>query len=186
VIDVAAAAIPVVPGGAGAAIKAVRLANQVDNVVDAVNAVDNVVDAANQIDNAVDAANQIDNADELLYRSMKQANDGLPEVGPSGRTLGVRPDDIPIENGLVRPNTGGMSVSPNSPYNLPPHRRPPEFGGTGKDPVFCMGSSCLPDGLQYRPDPANPTGHGFIEPSREMNFEEYQKLIEQTRPFWSN
>ncbi|HEX9679788.1 MAG TPA: RHS repeat-associated core domain-containing protein, partial [Candidatus Saccharimonadales bacterium] len=124
--------------------------------------------------------------DDLLYRSMKKANDGLPEVGSSGRTLGVRPQDIPVENGMVRPNTGGMSVSPNSPHNLPPHRRPPEFGGTGKDPVFCIESSCLSDGLQYRPDPNNPTGHGFIEPSREMSSEEYQKLLGETRPLWSD
>jgi RHS repeat-associated protein len=69
VVDVAATAVPFVPGGAGAAIKAVRLANKVDNVVDAVNAVDNTVDTVNAVDNTLDAAKYTDevvgSADEV-------------------------------------------------------------------------------------------------------------------------
>ena len=129
----------------------------------------------------------VHNADcDKLYRSMSSADDGLPQVGSSARTLGARPGiDIPIdESGMVHPNTGGMSVTPNDPKLLPPHRRPPELGGTGKDPVFCASCNSLPDGLQYRPDPANPSGHGFIEPSRPMAFDQYQKLIESWRGNW--
>lgn len=47
-------------------------------------------------------------------------------------------------------------------------------------------TSCdLMDGLTYRPDPANPTGHGFLEPSRPMSFDEYQSLLGQSQPYWS-
>jgi len=69
--------------------------------------------------------------------------------------------------------------------NLPEFRRPAQFGGTGKDPVFSMRVSDLPDGLTYRPDPVNPSGHGFIEPSFEMPFPDYQQLIGSTRNLWS-
>ena len=49
--------------------------------------------------------------------------------------LGARPDiDIPVdEDGLVAGGDGGMSIAPDSPENLPAHRRPAEHGGTGKD-----------------------------------------------------
>ena len=44
--------------------------------------------------------------------------------------------DIPVDtNGMVHSETGGMPVSP-SPDDLSTHRKPPEFGGTGKNPVW--------------------------------------------------
>ena len=121
-----------------------------------------------------------------LFRSMRDGGGG-PEVGPSARTLGARPGtDIPVDSaGTVHPSTGGVSVSPGSPANLPEFRRPPEFGGTGKDPVWTINERDLPDGLTYRPDPANPTGHGYLEPSRSMSLSDYQQLLEVTRPGWS-
>jgi hypothetical protein len=119
-----------------------------------------------------------------LFRGMRVADDGLPELGPSARSLGVRPGDIPVENGGVAPVNGGMSVSPNDPVNLPDFRRPPEFGGTGKDPVFSINSEDLPDSLVYRPDPTNPTEHGFVEPATEMSFEEYVQALHGTRGNW--
>jgi hypothetical protein len=85
---------------------------------------------------------------------------------------------------MVEPGTGGMSVSPNDPMNLPSFRRPVEFGGTGKDPVWCMGSCDLPSGLQYRADPLNTGGHGFIEPAYPMPFEDYQNLLWETQASW--
>lgn len=120
-----------------------------------------------------------------IYRGMTPDGD-VPKLGDSARTLGARPGtDIPVEGGVVRPETGGMSVSPDTPANLPPHRRPPSLGGTGKDPVWNMNSNDLPDGLTYRPDPANPAGHGFVEPSRPMTYDEYQSLIHSTQGQWS-
>jgi RHS repeat-associated protein len=121
-----------------------------------------------------------------LYRGMKN-DGGVPEIGPSARTLGARPGtDIPVDsNGMVHPGSGGVSVSPHSPTNLPQHRRPPEFGGTGRDPVWRIGSANLPEGLTYRPDPHNPGGHGFIEPSRPMSISEYQNLLASSQGTWS-
>ncbi len=125
-----------------------------------------------------------------LYRAMKESPNGGPQVGQTARTLGVRPG--PGENtdldvtpeGKVEPETGGMSVTPNSPAGLPPIRRPPSMGGRGKDPVWCMGTQCLPEGLTFRPDPKSPETHGFVEPTRSMSFEEYQQLIESTQASW--
>jgi len=125
-------------------------------------------------------------SNELIYRGMREGEELLPQIGETARTLGVRPDiDIPISNGQVFPNSGGVSVSPNSPSNLPPHRRPSELGGTGKDPVWCINTCDLSPDLQYRPDPHNPTGHGFIEPIRQMSFETYQNAIQNTRNSWT-
>ena len=71
----------------------------------------------------------------------------------------------------------------HAPAGLPPFRRPPSLGGTGKDPVFCIGSNCLPGGLQYRPDRES-TKHGFIEPSKPMTLHEYEELLKKTGPLW--
>lgn len=66
---------------------------------------------------------------------MRAASDGYPEPGRSPRTLGVRPGiDIPVRaDGLAVGGEGGMSVAPDSPGNLPEHRRPSDQGGTGKE-----------------------------------------------------
>jgi hypothetical protein len=107
-------------------------------------------------------------------------------VGESARSLGARREiDIELnEEAFVTPEAGGMSVSPGGPENLPRHRRPPEWGGTGLDPIWRILSSDLGDGLLYRPDPLDPDAHGFIEPARAMAFDEYQALLAQTRSKW--
>ena len=162
--DVASLALPAVAGG-GAAVRALAHA---DEVVDAVRAVDTADDGTR------------------LYRSMRAGNDGLPITGPSARTLGVRPEvDIPVDaHGSVQPGSGGMSVSPDSPMNLPSHRRPANMGGTGKDPVWCIRACDLGPDLTYRPDPKHPSGHGFVEPARPMSFVDYQRALEGTRGSW--
>jgi hypothetical protein len=111
---------------------------------------------------------------------------GLPETGETGRYLGVRPDvDIRVdEGGIVNPEMEGMSVVPPPVENLAEHRRPPEFGGGGKDPVYELETRELPNDLAYRPDPANPDGHGFIELTRRMPFEDYRRAIHGTRSLW--
>ncbi|HEW98667.1 MAG: hypothetical protein DRR16_01090 [Candidatus Parabeggiatoa sp. nov. 3] len=124
---------------------------------------------------------------DLLYRSMKISANGLPMVGETARTLGIRKGiDISVISDQVKPNTGGMSVSPPPPYNLPTHRRPAAFGGTGKDPVWEINLVCLSTfQLQYRPDPHQPNKHGFIEPIKEMPLEDYQQAIVATLHEWS-
>jgi hypothetical protein len=112
--------------------------------------------------------------------------DSLPLVGTTARYLAVRRDvDIPVsKDDTVEPETGGMSVSPPPITNLHPLRLPRELGGLGKDSVFELETDELPDELTYRPDPNNPEGHGFIEPSHQMVFEYYERAIHATRGLW--
>lgn len=89
-----------------------------------------------------------------LFRGMRGAADGSPELGSSAKTLGARPGiDIPVdEGGMVRPGTGGTSVN-DSPTGMPEYRRPPSFGGSGKDlNMYCISSCDLGPGLRYVPD----------------------------------
>src|SRR5436190_894128 len=105
-----------------------------------------------------------------LYRSMMEAADGLPVIGPGGRLLGVRPGSSPspdvlaIDDGdLVFPGGGGMSVAPTDPLALPKHRRPASLGGVGIDPVWAIEVDDLGPDIQFRQ--ARST-HGVIEPSK--------------------
>jgi hypothetical protein len=110
----------------------------------------------------------------------------MPELGSSARSLGVRPGiDVPatLPSDIVRPGQGGLSVSPDDPVNLPPYRRPPAFGGTGKDAVWVIQDMHLGGALVYRPDPMNPR-HGFIEPASPMLLKDYQLAIQQTQSMW--
>jgi len=77
-----------------------------------------------------------------------------------------------------------MKGAPPPATNLARHRLPRELGGTSRDPVFELDTDELPEELIYRPDPENPRGHGFVEPSRRMSFEEYQQTIYGTRTLW--
>ena len=126
-----------------------------------------------------------------VLRGMLPDVDGLPKVGDTGRTLGARPGryyegDIPVRNdGLVQPFTGGMSVSPPPPSNLPRHRRPPVHEGLdSKIEVYELETDALPDELRPRRDPKEPERHVFIEPTRVMSFEKYQRALHATRTLW--
>jgi hypothetical protein len=88
------------------------------------------------------------------------------------------------DDGVVVGGAGGMSVAPDSPMHLPAHRRPPEFGGTGKDPVWELEVAELGSELVYREDPLMPGIHGFIEPARRVPFEGYQDALSRTRGAW--
>jgi hypothetical protein len=123
----------------------------------------------------------------LGCRRMKENDDGWPGIGATSRTLGVRPGiDIRMfsTDGKVYPGLEGMSVSPSPPENLPRSRRPPQFGGTGKDAVFELDTDDLPEELVYRPDPSKPDVHGLLTPAYTMTFEHYQRAIHQTRHLW--
>jgi hypothetical protein len=127
-----------------------------------------------------------------VYRAMKASGDGYPETGSSARTLGVRPSDLPIVDGVVKPGTGGMSVSPSLP-TLPPQWVPKRLahlreGAIGPDSnrVWSHGIGPFVAGeiaphLLLRPDSAT---HGLVEPSREMPFDGYQAAIHSTRMDW--
>jgi hypothetical protein len=121
-------------------------------------------------------------AGKIVYRAMREDAAGGPMAGPTARTLGVRPGvDIPVVAGVVQPNTGGMSVAPDRPENLHPLRRPPVYGGSGKDPVWWIRTDALGVELQYRQD--SPT-HGLIEPARGMSLHDFQQALEHTKPQW--
>ncbi len=114
-----------------------------------------------------------------LFRSMMEAADGLPQVGPSARMLGVRPGNMPTPDvpviqpqDVLAPGQGGMSVAPDDPLRLVRHRRPASLGGLGQDPVCVLESDDLGPQLQFRQD--GPT-HGLIEPKAPMAFQDYLK-----------
>jgi RHS repeat-associated protein len=172
-----------------------RTAKAVDAVGDVTRVVtkhgDEAASVVSTVSRNADEAAQLasKNADELaqgnrkLFRGMKETAEGLPEVGDTARTLGVRPGlDIPVEGGIVKPGTGGMSVAPDTPMNLPSHRRPPGFGGTGKDPVWQIGEADLGPNLRFRPD--SPT-HGVIEPAVEMSMDVFRKALSDLQGIWS-
>jgi hypothetical protein len=114
---------------------------------------------------------------------MREDPTGGPMVGASARTLGVRPQvDIPVVGGQVSPNAGGMSVAPDRPENLHPLRRPPTYGGSGKDPVWYIDIDWLGGGdLQFRQDS---TTHGLIEPALNMSLDDLQQALGATRVYW--
>jgi hypothetical protein len=123
-----------------------------------------------------------------LYRSMKEAADNYPEVGSSGRRLGVRrgndptPDVLAVQpTDTVTPGQGGMSVAPADPLHLQRHRRPASLGGTGRDPVWYIESEDLGPDLDLRLDKP---GHGLIEPQRPLTLQEFQDALANTRPRW--
>jgi len=128
-----------------------------------------------------------------VFRAMKADFRRLPQVGRSGRYLGVRPKhvgspanlvvwDIPVdEHGCVHPGAGGMSVAPATPSNLPKIRRPESFGGDGVDPVFCLETDELGEHLRFRLDKPK---HGLIEPAKSCTFSEYEDAIYETLQNW--
>ena len=114
-----------------------------------------------------------------IFRGMTNDN-GSPQIAQSARGLGawVGPSlHIKADaHGVVHPGTGGISVSP-SVVDLPPHRRPPEFGGNGKDSVWTTNTNDLGLDLEHVPDKP---GHGIIQPSRSMYVDDHQNEVGQS------
>lgn len=110
---------------------------------------------------------------------------GRPRAAADARSLGARARDITIGRyGGVGRGREGMSVSPMPPENLPHHRRPDRFGGSGKDPVWVLDTEDLPDDLVYAYDSLKPQTHGFISPAYHMSFEHYQQALAETSGLW--
>ncbi len=74
-----------------------------------------------------------------------------------------------------------MSVVPDNPMDLPDHRRPPRFGGTGKDPLWGIDTAALGVDVIFRQD--KPT-HGLLEPVREMSLGEFQQALADLASKW--
>jgi len=127
----------------------------------------------------------------MLFRGMLSAEDTLPQVGRSGRTLGVRvPEDItPDANGDVRPGTGGMSVAPSSMWDVPHFRRPRKMGRGASGPdnccVYAIEEGALtPHPLGVSLDPHSYRPHAFIEPCTTMQLAAYEDALTNTRNSW--
>lgn len=117
-----------------------------------------------------------------------EAADGLPVVGPTAKTLGVRPGNASypdvtavVPGDTVVPGTGGMSVAPDDPRNLPWRRKPVSLGGKGREPVWEIAVADLGSDLVVRFDA--PT-HGLIEPDAPMTLQSFQDALARTHPWW--
>lgn len=124
-----------------------------------------------------------------LFRPMREEH-GQPRIAPNG--LGVRlPEDgpqyggvvdiYPDDEGAVHPESGGMSVTLDDPFEIPPHRRPASLGGDGDWPLWRILSDDLPERLATRNDR---DFHGLVEPSQQMSADEYVQSLESTQPKW--
>jgi hypothetical protein len=106
---------------------------------------------------------------------MRESQDGLPELGPHARKLGVRPGDATTPDvQAIQPDDivtfgEGMSVAPNDPANFERHRRPPSLGGTGRDPVWYIDEVDLGGEIAFHQD--NP-GHGVLTPQQPMDLKD--------------
>ena len=84
--------------------------------------------------------------------------------------------------GPVSPSeSGGMSVTLDDPFEIPPHRRPASLGGDGDWPLWRILSDDLPERLATRNDR---DFHGLVEPSQQMSADEYVQSLESTQPKW--
>jgi hypothetical protein len=142
---------------------------------------------------------------KLYYRGMAEQN-GKPKIGRSARLLGVRPSvDIDVEQvpagcvdeqGYLRletereyaedtvaiaiRNAKGMSVS-LSIEGLPAFRKPAQFGGTGRDPLWQIDDSKITGDLEAVQD--SPT-HVSILPRATMLLEKYEAALANTQNAW--
>ncbi len=122
-----------------------------------------------------------------LFRVMKKAATGAPVCGDQFARLGVRTagprSDIPAPNGLVAPNTGGLSTFLD-PALIPIEFRPESHGGVGRIPMFSIDRSHLGTELVPVSDPKRPRVHVFIEPARAMPISDYQTALCKTAGSW--
>jgi hypothetical protein len=142
---------------------------------------------------------------KLYYRGMAEQN-SKPKIGRSARLLGVRPNiDINIEQmpvgyldeqGYLLAKSEheirgefvtvairdhkGMSVS-LSIDGLPDFRKPPKFGGTGKDPLWQIDDSYITGDLEAIQDSAT---HVSILPRTTMSLAKYEAALANTQNCW--
>jgi hypothetical protein len=136
---------------------------------------------------------------------MAEAN-GKPKMGRSARLLGVRlgididieeiPKDWLDDKGYLRSeaerkttgevaviavrSTKGMSTS-LSIESLPAFRRPPAFGGMGRDPLWHIEDSKIGGDLEAVQDSAT---HVSIMPRATMLLEKYEIALANTQNDW--
>ncbi|PAX53252.1 Tse2 family ADP-ribosyltransferase toxin [Brunnivagina elsteri] len=142
---------------------------------------------------------------KLYYRGMAEEN-SKPKVGRSARLLGIRPGiDIDVEQvpegwldeeGYLLPelerqstseivmvvirNTKGMSTS-LSIESLPSFRKPPKFGGTGKDSLWQIEDSKICGDIEAIQDSST---HVSIMPRSTMLLDKYETALMNTQEDW--
>lgn len=144
---------------------------------------------------------------KLYFRGMAAQN-GKPRLGRSARCLGIRPGlDIDVESlpldqldeqgcllseveqnpashervDVAIRNHKGMSTS-LSIEGLPEFRRPPEFGGKGRDPLWQVDDSAIHGDLEAVQDSDT---HVSIMPSTTMALERYEAALANTQDSWT-
>ncbi len=117
---------------------------------------------------------------------MTPSEDGLPLVGPSARCLGLRRAEVTCNADDVVV-TGGMSVAPASPWNLPPHRRPKRMGrastGPNGDWVFEIVEHALTS--QQLALTHDAPDHALVHGREACRFDELTERLALTRPSWT-
>ncbi|MDX2256319.1 MAG: hypothetical protein NW214_12455 [Pseudanabaenaceae cyanobacterium bins.39] len=142
---------------------------------------------------------------KLYYRGMAEQN-GKPKIGRSARLLGIRPnldiniEQIPVgcldEQSYLLPkaqrklhgnivavairDSKGMSVS-LSIDSLPMFRKPSQFGGMGKDPLWQIDDNMITGDLEAVQDS---TTHVSIMPRVTMALEKYEAALANTQKYW--
>jgi hypothetical protein len=121
-----------------------------------------------------------------------KAERGKPIVEDSAKGLEVRPTDVPVKEGLVYPQTGGMSVQSHW-RDLPAHRLPKRLSSEAQDAhgsnelvCFRLGEGLFKEGpvapeLALRLD--TPT-HGLVEPREITSIEAYKSALAATKNQW--
>jgi len=125
-----------------------------------------------------------------MFRIMKRDDDGMPKVGESATTLGVRAHEVDLDaDGNAIPGDKGMSVNPrwqDAPLSMIPKRF--GTGGRGSDTNFCFcrgegefkQGPCGP-GLELLPD--SPT-HGIVRPAALTPRAMFVAALHATRSEW--
>ena len=136
-----------------------------------------------------------------IYRAMKQADDGQPEVGSDSKQLGVRlppnPNaDIDLDkNGDVILNGKGMSVADNwralLPHLIPKRLKPIFPGASGSNRLACYRLGQGP----FAPGPIDDrlslvfkehdTHTGNVVPAQAVSERQFQDDLAATRGEWT-
>jgi|SRR5581483_4836302 len=135
-----------------------------------------------------------DDPGEGIYRAMRESDDGMPMLGVSAETLGIRKNKeiVPDQSGMVsQPSfqpgqANGLSCAPTI-HDLPRFILPRAWGGRNpRTSVWRIEAADLGPDLMAAEDsaPGRPTRHISIGPARLMAFDDYVRQIEATRPKW--
>jgi hypothetical protein len=131
---------------------------------------------------------------EGIYRAMRESDDGMPMLGTTAETLGIRRDKdiIPDPAGMVsRPSfqparANGLSCAPTI-QDLPGFVLPRTWGGRNPRTVIWRidAADLGPDLIGVEDsDLSRPMRHLSIGPAQMMSFDDYVRLIENTRSKW--